>query len=85
MAMFLVHKPTKTLVEIIDFDRLYNPCMSETIGIMHAGEELQEPDTYLKSEMVFPSGESLPLCWLDSHYREIKPGIGIKEITVANN
>jgi hypothetical protein len=68
--MFLMHKPTGTLVEILTLDRLFNPCQTEVMGISHAGEELQEPADFLKLEMAFPSGEALPLCWLDSHYRD---------------
>ncbi|MEB3179124.1 MAG: acetyltransferase [Nostocaceae cyanobacterium] len=67
--MFLMHKPTGTLVEILTLDKLFNPCQTEVMGISHAGEELQEPSDFLKLEMVFPSGESLPLCWIDSQYR----------------
>jgi hypothetical protein len=70
--MFLIHKPTKTLIEIQSIEQLFNPCQTEVTGIMHAGEELQDSDTYLKSEMIFPSGEVLPRCWLDLHYRETK-------------
>ena len=70
--MFLKHKITKELVEIISIEDMYDPCMMEVVGRSHAGEEMQEPSGYVKQEMIFPSGESLPRCWLDPHYSELK-------------
>lgn len=80
--MFLFHKPTQTLVEILTIEKLFNSCANEVTGIMHAGEELQEPDSYLKSEMIFPSGEALPRCWLDLHYCD-KHEVASKELIAA--
>ncbi len=34
------------------------------------GEERQDPEKFDKAGLVFPSGEALPQCWLDAHYRE---------------
>ncbi|NJO42235.1 MAG: acetyltransferase [Cyanobacteria bacterium CRU_2_1] len=67
--MFLTHKPTDVLVEVMDLIDLFNPCCSEITGREHAGEELQDPTTFLKAELMFPSGEALPRCWLDRYYR----------------
>lgn len=67
--MFLQHKGTNELVEILNIDDLYDPCKKRVMGRSHAGEEMQEPESYLKYEMLFPSGESLPLCWIDPDYR----------------
>jgi hypothetical protein len=67
--MFLQHKVTDELIEILDCEGLYNPCQKEIVGMSHAGEEMQDPAPFLKSEMMFPSGEPLPRCWLDPHYR----------------
>ena len=66
--MFLRHKRRDDLVEVINPDELYNPCRREITGRFHCGEEMQEPETFAKSEMIFPSGESLPRCWLDADY-----------------
>jgi hypothetical protein len=33
------------------------------------GQEEQDPETFMKQNLVFPSGENLPLCWLDANYR----------------
>ena len=68
--MFLKHKFNGQLVEVLTLDSMYDPCLQEITGRMHAGEEMQEPETFIKSELIFPSGESLPICWLDPHYRE---------------
>lgn len=68
--MLVLHKPTGALVEVLTLESLYNPCMMEIMGQLQAGEEMQDPESFPKSDLVFPSGESLPRCWLDSHYRE---------------
>lgn len=67
--MFLMHQPTGNLVEVLTISRLFDPCQRDITGICHAGEEMQDPDVFLKIELLFPSGEALPSCWLDSHYR----------------
>ncbi|NJL42550.1 MAG: acetyltransferase [Pseudanabaena sp. SU_2_4] len=67
--MFLQHKRSGDLVEVLTLQELYNPCKGEIIGRMHAGEEMQDPEAFDKSEMRFPSGEPLPRCWLDPNYR----------------
>jgi hypothetical protein len=61
--MFLLHRPTQVLVEILELSDLFDPFKTE-------GEELQDPTLFTKAEMGFPSEESLPICWLDGHYRE---------------
>ncbi|ASC69258.1 hypothetical protein XM38_001850 [Halomicronema hongdechloris C2206] len=68
--MFLKHTPTHNLVEVLSLHDLWDPCQDQISGRFHAGEELQEPETFVKSELRFPSGEALPLCWRDPHYRE---------------
>jgi hypothetical protein len=68
--MFLLHRPNQVLVEILELSDLFDPFSTEVLGRSHAGEELQDPTLFLKTEMVFPSGESLPICWLDGRYRE---------------
>lgn len=32
--------------------------------------ELQEPEAFLKRDLLFPSGEFLPRCWLNPSYRQ---------------
>ncbi len=68
--MFLLHQPSNSLVEILELNNLWNPLSERVIGRFHAGEELQDPEPFTKSHLTFPSGESLPLCWMDADYRE---------------
>ena len=68
--MFLKHLPSGNLVEITDLKALADPNLKEVEGRFHAGEELQEPETFTKVDLMFPSGEALPTCWIDPHYRE---------------
>jgi hypothetical protein len=70
--MYLRHKPSNDLVEILDLTSLFDPFQNQLQGRFHAGEELQDPAPFAKTELVFPSGESLPRCWVDPQYREKK-------------
>lgn len=67
--MFLQLKNSDDIIKVLDFQELIDP----NTNIIHAqdqlGEEEQEPDTYQKQNLVFPSGESLPRCWVDANYR----------------
>jgi len=38
--------------------------------VIKKGEEIQDPERIKKAELVFPSGEELPKCWIDIHYRD---------------
>ncbi|NJP12012.1 MAG: acetyltransferase [Leptolyngbyaceae cyanobacterium RU_5_1] len=64
------HKQTATLIEILATQDLFDPFISGVLGQCHAGEELQDPTLYAKSELIFPSNEPLPRCWLDVNYRK---------------
>jgi hypothetical protein len=70
--MFLRHKPSGDIVEVMDMDDLFDPFKAEIKGRFHAGEEMQEPAGFRKSDMQFLSGERLPQCWVDPHYQERK-------------
>lgn len=69
--MFLKHKKTGDMVEILDADALFDPCRPSVRGRFHVGEEMPEPALFDKSELLFPSDEKLPRCWLDPHYRSV--------------
>ncbi|KPJ92519.1 MAG: acetyltransferase [Gammaproteobacteria bacterium SG8_15] len=56
--MYLKHKQSENLVE-----------QARVAGRYHAGEELQDPENFSKSDLVFPSGEPLPVCWQDPDYK----------------
>jgi len=67
--MYLKHKQSGNLVEILDFKSIADPCQTRVAGRYHAGEELQDPENFSKSELIFPSGEALPVCWKDPDYK----------------
>ena len=67
--MYLKDIRSGNLVEVLDLQPLFDPCRDQLSGRIHAGEELQEPETFTKSVLVFPSDEALPRCWVDAGYR----------------
>ena len=70
--MFLMHKPSGDIVEVMDLEALFDPFRIEVEGRFHAGEEMQDPTGFRKSDMLFLSGEHMPRCWVDPHYKERK-------------
>ena len=68
--MFLQIKESRDLVKIVDIQELLDPTIKTVHAQEQEGQEEQETDIYQKVELVFPSGEKLPRCWLDAHYRE---------------
>jgi hypothetical protein len=68
--MFLLHVPSGDLIEVIDLPDVISPYSATIRARSHTGEVIQHPENFLKTELAFPSGESLPLCWVDGHYRE---------------
>jgi hypothetical protein len=67
--MFLQSTQTQTLIKILDIETLLNPLRQDVLGCSQAGEEEQPPANYPKTQLIFPSGESLPRCWWDVNYR----------------
>ena len=67
--MFLKNVQNGDMVEVLDITALIDPNATQVAGRYHAGEEMQEPANFSKSELQFPSGESLPRCWVDVSYR----------------
>jgi len=70
--MYLKHKQSENLVEILDVKAMADPCQARVAGRYHAGEELQDPENFSKSDLVFPSGEPLPVCWQDPDYKLVQ-------------
>lgn len=68
--MFLQDKKSGSLVEIIEIEELFNPVSDTVRGRLQTGEEEQQPESINKKNLSFPSGEDLPVCWLDSDYRK---------------
>jgi hypothetical protein len=67
--MFVKDKKTNDLVEVLDTTALMDPCVASFNGRFHAGEEMQEGRDFAKADVVFPSDEALPRCWVDPDYR----------------
>jgi hypothetical protein len=70
LDMFLREKNTKHLVEVLDLDELFDPVKPAFSGRLNVGEEMPDPDRFIKADVCFPSGEALPRCWIDVHYRD---------------
>jgi hypothetical protein len=68
--MFLQNKQTGTLVEIRDVEALFDPTQSAVTAQGQAGQEEQDPEPFEKTQLIFPSGEDLPRCWIDANYRQ---------------
>ncbi len=67
--MFLKDTRNGDLIEVLDIKSMVDPCQQQVAGRYHAGEEMQEPANFSKSDLVFPSGEALPRCWVDVNYK----------------
>lgn len=67
--MFLQLKDSGDIIKVLDFQELIDPNSRVIRAQDQLGQEEQEPETYQKQNLVFPSGESLPLCWVDPNYR----------------
>jgi hypothetical protein len=68
--MLLQKKENGTLVEVMDVQSLVNPAQPKITGRVQAGEEEQDPEAIAKDNLIFPSGESLPRCWMDASYQK---------------
>lgn len=67
--MYLKQIANGDMVEVLELQALFDPFEATVQGRVHAGEELQEPARFAKAELVFPSGEGLPQCWVNPAYR----------------
>ncbi|MBI4782230.1 MAG: acetyltransferase [Oscillatoriophycideae cyanobacterium NC_groundwater_1537_Pr4_S-0.65um_50_18] len=70
--MLLHNKDIKSLVEINDFQALIDPNQDEVTAQSQSGEEEQDPEPMQKKNLIFPSGEDLPRCWVDANYESSK-------------
>ncbi len=68
--MFLMNRTTGDRVEVLDTAALFTPHSETVQGRYHVGEEMQEAEDFSKMDLLFLSGEQLPQCWIDTHYRE---------------
>lgn len=67
--MFLKTRQDDSLLEVTNLQQLFDPFAASVQGRLHAGEELQDAEAFLKADLLFPSGEPLPRCWLDAAYK----------------
>ncbi|KLV07944.1 MULTISPECIES: hypothetical protein [Photobacterium] len=68
--MFLKESRTGDLVDVIDMASLINPFSNEVTVQYQSGEDLADPVSVDKQYLAFPSGESLPECWVNGYYRK---------------
>lgn len=68
--MLLKERRTGHMVEVLSIIDLINLNRDEVVGRYQEGEEVQDPMKFKKSDLVFLSGEELPRCWTDPHYRD---------------
>ena len=68
--MLLVESKTGHLVEVLDVKKLFDPFETEFEGRYNFGEDMPPVESFKKSDLEFQSGEALPRCWLDPHYRD---------------
>ena len=67
--MFVRNVSNGDLAQVVKQGELTDPNSTSVTVRYHAGEEAGDPVSVDKSGLVFPSGEALPKCWLDPHYR----------------
>ena len=68
--MLLKNRANDHMVEVISLNDLINLNLDEVYGRSQEGEEQQDPEKFKKTNLVFLSGEELPRCWTDPHYRD---------------
>ena len=68
--MLLKQKSTGHMVEVLSLVDLINLNCDEVVGRYQEGEEAQDPMKIKKTDLMFLSGEELPRCWTDPHYRD---------------
>lgn len=68
--MLLKLKSNEHMVEVQNLIDLMNLNLDEVTGRYQEGEEQQDPEKFKKADLVFLSGEDLPRCWTDPHYRD---------------
>ncbi len=67
--MLLKHKASDDLVEIMALDDLFSPARDKVTAKVQAGQEEQDPQEFKKTDLLFPSGEEMPRCWIDANYQ----------------
>ncbi len=68
--MLMMMKESGDLVELKQPQTLWDPYEHSVEAWRLSGEEQQDLESYSKDDLVFMSGESLPKCWCNVHYRD---------------
>ena len=68
--MLLKERSSGHMVEVLSLIDLINLNCDEVVGRYQEGEEVQDPKKFKKTDLIFLSGEELPRCWTDPHYRD---------------
>ncbi|PCI25318.1 MAG: acetyltransferase [SAR324 cluster bacterium] len=68
--MFLKLKNSGALVDVLDASEMADPYHGTLLGCLQQGEDLPDPEPFKKADLCFLSGEPLPSCWVDAHYRD---------------
>lgn len=68
--MLLKERSNGHMVDILNLFDLMNMNCADVLGCYQEGEEQQDPELFKKIDLVFLSGEALPRCWTDPHYRD---------------
>lgn len=68
--MLLKERSSGHMVEVLSIVDLINLNNDEVVGRYQEGEEVQDPMKFRKTDLIFLSGEDLPRCWVDPHYRD---------------
>ena len=68
--MLLRQRSNGHMVEVLGVVDLINPNKPDIIGRYQEGEEQSDPVKINKHDLTFLSGEDMPRCWVDTHYRD---------------
>ena len=68
--MLVKRRDDPTLIKLMHPEDLFDPFKNAVEGRQQGGEEEQPPQSFEKTQLIFPSGESLPKCWTDPNYRD---------------
>ena len=68
--MLLRQRKSGHMVEIMNLLELINLNNDEVTGCFQEGEGVLAPKTFKKNDLIFLSGEALPKCWVNPHYRD---------------
>lgn len=68
--MLLKQKSNGHMVEVVNIIELIDLNRDQVSARHQEGEDVQDIDLLSKQDLVFLSGEELPKCWKDPHYRD---------------